>query len=234
MRRLALMIGVLFLSSAIAPVRAELIDSFETAQSLSVNITTNFAEGTVSGSGILFGKRYVALEKISGGVGASVYVNIDSAGLMDFNQDSRVKSKALLVWDGNGHEGENPFVINTSSSIDLTDGGTSNCLAIDVVNDDLPINVQMTLYGVSQSASTMLSLPGGVASTTYYVLFSAFAGIDPTNVRAITLQIDGTQTEGADLTLDNFRSTSTSDVPEPATWLLIGLALAGIGAFRRK
>ncbi|MBN2579854.1 MAG: PEP-CTERM sorting domain-containing protein [Pirellulales bacterium] len=235
MRRLTLLGGIFVLALASAPIHAELIDSFETAQSLTVDTATTFAEGTVSGAGMLWGKRYVALQKVSGGVGASVYVNIDPVEVLDFNQDSRVKSTALLVWDGAAHEGESPVEINTSASIDLTTGGEDNGLALEVTNDDLPIDLKITLYGASGSADHTLSLPGGVfSSTTYFIPFTAFSGIDPTDVRAVTLLIDGSLAEGADLTLNQFCSANPPDIPEPATWVLLGLALAGVGLFHRK
>jgi hypothetical protein len=236
MRRLPMTGCALFLLFITSRLPAELIDSFDTVQALTVNNVTTFSDSdSGSGVGMLWDNRYVALQRISGGVGASVYVNIDSAGFMDFNQDSRVKSTALFIWDGAAHQGQTPPVIDRTHSVDLTNNGINNVLAIDVASGDLPIDLEITLYGASQSAVQTLSLPGGVtATTTYTIPLSAFSGVDSTDVRAVTMEINKSLARNVDLSLDQIYTTKIPNVPEPAAWLLAGVGMAGMAFIRRK
>ena len=210
-----------------------IIDSFGTPQSLTVTGTSATASNWVSGSDMVGGQRGVQLDLASPQKGRdTVDVAIDPSGVLDFSQGSGTGT-ALLVWDGRS-SGSVPAV-NPSGlgKRDLTQGDPNAGLAFDVLFNDLPIDLSITLYSGSNPYTSTIALPGGnVSLGSYFISYSAFpTGLDPTKVGAITLLIDGTVTAGADVTLDNLRCVSSA-TPEPATWVL--LCLAGIGiAFRR-
>jgi hypothetical protein len=235
MKSTVIIAGVLFLFLLVPAAHSGLIDSFDSTptQSLLLNVPTIALDGnTVTGTGILGGERDATLTWDSGGHFFSLDVNYASSGDLEFSQGANGKSKALLVWDGTDSSYSLP-PSSMSPPADLTDSGASTGLAIDVPFDDLPTNLNITLYTTAGTGSATIALPGGITSSqTFYVPFSTFSGtINAAGVTAVSLEIDGTKSAGADVTLDNFRST----VPEPASWLLLGIAAAaGLGVRRWK
>jgi hypothetical protein len=221
--------------SLVSTARAEimlLVDPFDDTQSLMVQKTDPLVEQAVSGSQILGGEREAKLQWLAGGRYASMDVNYDDSQVLDFIQDPRVQGQLTLTWDGTDA---------TPLPPDLTDGGKYTGLAVDVVFDDIPINLTLTLTTDNGpgpvTASRTLTLEGGIVATTpKFVPFSDFLAvnpdIDPTHVKAIQMFIDGSgAAAGADVTLDNFRAA----VPEPASLFLLGLmAIIGLGAWRGK
>jgi hypothetical protein len=230
--------SVLFLFLIALTAQAGLIDSFGTNQSLFLNVQASVPasqhdEGYVTDlpSVILGGERDATLDWVSGGRYYSLDVNYESSGVLEFSQGASGKSRALLVWDGTDSSVSLP-PSSMSPAVDLTDGLTNTGLAVDVLFNDLPIDLNITLYTNTGTVSATMALPGSITSnTTFYVPFTAFAGANAGSVSAITMQIDGTTSAGADLTIDNFRSA----VPEPGSLLLLGIATAlGFSLLRWK
>lgn len=83
----------------------------------------------------------------------------------------------------------------------------------------------MTVNGVS--VSQMLT---GTAFTPITFAFSSFAGVNFASITNLVLRIDATQA-GADVSIRDFTANT---IPEPATYVLTGAALAGLAFIRRR
>jgi uncharacterized membrane protein len=83
----------------------------------------------------------------------------------------------------------------------------------------------MTVNGVS--VSQMLT---GTDFTPITFAFSSFAGVNFASITTIVMRIEATQA-GADVSIRDFTANS---IPEPATYILTGAALAGLAVSRRR
>jgi hypothetical protein len=214
-----------------------LIDSFSTPQSATVN-GSSLAVGytvTTSGTDIFGQQRAVVVAWLSGGGDASLKIANDSFGLLDFSQESRVTSKARLIWGGS------PAYLS-----DLTAEG-NNAFAIDVIASEQPITltfsvVSYPLPGSPSVSEKTISLVGGAADIkTLYVPFAEFASAagysaaDFTSASGIILIIDAQNAPSADLSLDNFRATNFVEAPEPGVMTTFATPIcAGVVVFWRR
>jgi hypothetical protein len=203
---------VLVLSSLVGSARADLvIDSFD---NYSASLSASHSGPPATYSQNLPGlTRQGALQWIDNpGGAASLHINPQGSKVLDYSQEPNVESELTLTWKD-----------TAVSAWNLTASGNDR-LAIDVLLDNLPLDLNVTLHSGADSDVQAFALPGGIASLqTFYLPLSAFSGVDLTKVDVIDLQIEGVgPAAGANVTLDNFRST----VPEPASWLLLGIAAA--------
>jgi hypothetical protein len=211
---------VVLLALPVGPANADLIiDSFD---GYSASLTASHVGPPSTFSNNLPGlTRQGALQWIDNPGGtASLQINFPGSKILDYSQEPAVESQLSMTWE------------NTSNAWNLTAAGNDR-LAIDVLLDNLPIDLNVTLHSGSGSDVKAFSLPGGIASMkTFYLPLSAFSGVDLAKVDVIDLQVVGAgAAAGANLRLDNFRST----VPEPASWFLLAVAAAcGLSASRRK
>ena len=117
--------------------------------------------------------------------------------------------------------------------VDLTESATQNAIGIEIVFDDLPADIVVTITdGSSNTGQATSSAPGGIFSPTSVVLtFASFSGsIDFTDVESISLGLSATF-PATDVQIGFIESTS---VPEPSTALLLTLGLVGLAARRQK
>jgi PEP-CTERM motif len=178
-----------------------------------------------------------------------------------FGSDASVRGKGLIQYNGTnqavGISGGDFMAPSTYNlAVDLTAGG-NNGILLSGYADNVGLPVVFTFWNSgARYARGTIQVPGTVGDTfqSYFLPFASFSGaglnVGETpvdifrDVRAITVLLDATGpavAPGTDAVIDYFVATRNppsnvppSEVPEPATILLIGSALAGFGSFRRR
>lgn len=209
---------IALLTASIALAAALQIDNFDTGTlNISVNtISPQISSAVDTNAAALGGDREAVLTWVSGNGSAQANIDIYDTNRLNFNQDNGVSSLLLMRWDGIDAQ---PTVNNqglTGADSDFTGGGTNNAFDLEVVNDDTPATVILTVYSTSANWSQFsLNLPGGIntpAHVDFVVPFGpgngwvvgAGSGADFTAVTSLEVLIDGTVTAGADVAIDFF------------------------------
>jgi uncharacterized repeat protein (TIGR01451 family) len=203
-----------------------IIDDFSTNQSplaLTFPPAGTSAASSLTGTGILYDERDLEIDLTAGIIAGNGISSVVSDGSFSYAQDATISGHAILQWDG--MDGSPTLNTTGLGGFDLTGAGTQDAFALDVVFDDLPVNLELTVNTNSDDASVaILNLAGGISTQTRFVVpYSAFspilgAGADFTNVGAISLRIGSSET-APDLVLDSFQTTSLVDATEAVALL---------------
>lgn len=226
-KRLAVVIAGLLVFSVVgvALAAALTIDTFNTgALSLSVflddpqNPATEYASGLSVTGVALGGDREMTLQWIGGGgASASLETDFANSNRLAFAEGDGITARGVVRWDGTGNSADTND--QGLSNVDLTQTGTNDGFHFEVVNDDLPATIRFRVYSSASNWSVyVLNLPGGIISPAhvdFFVPFASFStgGSGPANFASVTsieIEIDGTVTAGADVSIDfadadNFR-----------------------------
>ncbi len=221
----------LVLAPVLLPVSASalLIDDFESGD-FSITDTTPAANPPPSDfqgglSGVHAGSRE-SFANLSNGSSLTASV---SGGALTISAPTGSGGYFRTWWDGTANDLYDPV---GAYSIDLTEGGTIDRFALDV----LAVTGTVELYiGVSSPGSGggttiehfTVSTPGVVE-----LLFADYsASADFTDVDTIVIQANGPAGIGSG---DSVTLESLSTIPEPGTALLLGLGLAGLARRTRR
>lgn len=214
------------------------IDDFDSTQSLGTLSTLGMVDGGQAAAGVFGGSRYARLDNLTGGGAATLNVNQTASGLLEFGQDPAVSASFLLIWDGDTDD----TLEFTNTLGDLV--STSNNRIRVSYRSDLSIPVTITVYtdAANWSSATFNTTSTGFGSNPFANVDLFFAtsftfhggtGADFSNVRAITMSGTGASQPGADIQVDFIRAYE-DEVPEPATYLLLGAGLIAFATARRK
>jgi hypothetical protein len=203
-----LIIGLTFAAvpfAGAAPSAVLIIDHFDTAQGPLTASLGVPAASSVSGANVIGAERDLQVSVVSGSPGNAKVEALNST--LAHSQDSGVIAQTLVQWDGaDGAIALNPTGLG---GVDLTQGNTQNGLVITVLLNDLPIELEFTVYSGANSSTTTLTLPGGqptgAGPKNYYIPYAAFTtlagtGANFASVGAIELLIDGVN-DATDLTI---------------------------------
>ncbi len=177
-------------------------------------------------------------------------------GKLSFSVDNGAQGMGVVQWDGEDAVAPSQ-VFNTATwpslnvtglgGIDLTNGGTLDAFALDILSSDLGFNFVIELYTDANTWTKASLLASSVLSpVTHYIEFADFlacgatgpqilsitcgtnGAVDVTNLGAIQLILSG-GSGTVDLGLDNIRT-----VPEPSALALMGAGLLGAGLMSRR
>lgn len=198
---------------------AELIDDFSTQQLIPGVSPGNSVTDTVFNGGILGGYRTLIVRNISGPnilSEAEAYVIGDE---LFVNNDTDVNGEVDVIWDANG---------SGLGGVDLTIEATG--IAMEVISIDQNVTVEFIIEdqsnNVSNSGAKTFMGPG-----LFFVEFLDFIGTaDFTDVNKITMMLRGPLAWDGRIDIVE----STIPVPEPGSFVIMGLGLIGLGAARFK
>jgi hypothetical protein len=173
-----------------------------------VNITSSTITNAAQ---VIGGTRFVQVQ-VAGGFNVTSAID---GGFISHSQDASTKGASFLVWDGNPAAGIQAAGLG---GVDLLEDGASGVKLVIEAYDfptAQPLKITFTIYDASDPTGTKkvsvgsLSLNGGISSTqTRIIPFTSFAKLDTaqsaadlTNVGAITMLIDGSQSPSHDVVL---------------------------------
>lgn len=203
---IGLALGLLTVVAALAAIN---IDDFAPpGPSLTLNIPASGAAQTTEGfaTGGIGGERDLIITGTTTTGSGLLTVQVISDTFNSrfyFAASPSVFGEALLQWDG--EDGSRDLDPNGLGGVNLAAQG--NGFHIDVLFDDIPADIIMTVYSGAASSTATLQLPGNITGAggyvSFFIPFSEFS--DPTifnSVGAIEMKIDGTTFQGLDLELD--------------------------------
>ena len=221
--------AIAFTAFTIGSAQALTIDDFSTTLLLSDPGTTS-GTATAASTSIIGTEREADIVRNTGSDSASLAFNSGGTGTMSIANGTGGTSTSTIVWDGVGTAG--------LGGIDLTVAGAQDAFDLRIVANDFAAAVTIGVLDSFAGFSTLtLNSPGsipGPSSIPFLFEYANFVGTaDFTSVEGIAMIVDTSLNNATDIELDFF-GTTTTEVAEPETLLILGLGLAGLGLPRRK
>jgi len=229
MKRQLLLALTMTIGLAASPASALVIDGFNDAtMTLQATGTTNQGVG---GSVVdaIGNARKLSITNISGANSfqtAIALIDYDDSNKLSISNADGVDSTVTVIWDGTITD---PFsVVSTGlNSADLTiDNDTGFLFTIPTI--DLQVEMVLTVWDSDSSDSFEYEFPGPVDR--FFIPFTAFAGVDFTDVGAIQLVLNGPV--AWDGSVDLFQTGNPA--PSPGTVLLLGAGLLALVRRRKR
>ena len=226
MQRTLPLLAIAFLAGNLHAVQVtNTIDNFTTKQDITAtNATTN---NTISADGALGGFRTMILVATNdgGGGGALVRVATNAPNRLSFESGSGATGSFEVIWGGaNGTAGLGGIALGNGQSIDTTNSSLNFSLRIaDFTNGftwkftDTNANIATYSGDFSTNGTTNPAVP-------FEIKLTSFSNFNVVNWNAINfISLSGGDVPELDLQILSSVQVITT-VPEPKTWLLLGLA----------
>jgi hypothetical protein len=210
---LALVASVLGVRSASAtPI---VIDDFETG-GFSTILDSTTGDGPESGNqtgSMLGGSRSVDVEAWAGQAAATLSLTGADDGI-SFGLSANGEGRVYLEWD-------------LLTPVDITAAGTLDRIEVVLTTPSAPVGqISLSLHSPGYGGTIGLPITGPSTYTWMFSSFSALAGVDPTNIDLIGIEL----WDGVDPAARNYVISGIQVVPEPTTALLLGGGLLGVAA----
>ena len=169
---------------------------------------------------ILGGEHDITLTWVSGSYD-DIRLRIDrnDSNRIAYTSGDEMQGIAKVTWDGNDNSATDLAATGLSNA-DLTSSNPANdAIVLSVIFADAQSDITLTAYEDASNYGTQtLRAPGDVSSGSRVDMvfpFSAFAntgtGEDFSSLGALVLEIDGTVTSAADISIDNIEATNARD-----------------------
>lgn len=186
----------------------------------------------LSGSRDMWIEGTLDLAGLDTATGVVVGAPPSAAGYLQFINGNDIHSTLVLQYDG---DDDDPVNIGSFAPMDLTSAGTNNRIDLGVLSADpgfpgQDVDVRITVFSTAGSSvltqSMGIVVPGSPIVKSFN--FGSFAGTaDFSLVTAV--QVEVMAQRGGDLSLSSIQA-----VPEPGTMAILGFAVVGVAARRRK
>lgn len=204
------------------------LDPFTTEQNAS---TPNATSSEIEAPFAIGGQREFSVTSSSNRPSATQLSTSD--GYLDFNNAARATGTGIITWNGIGNIGLGGF--------DLTSGGVNDAVFLDVIFADANVNLAFEVTDTSGATSSFDYLISEVLEGQLGFAYDDFDGnADFTSIDSISLALVGLS-QAADVTLDvvyfdelNPGGDTPAPVPLPASLLLLGPAVLGLAAIKRR